>query len=193
MAHWGWYWKVKLKHNPKTLCSTLPCIDSFLLFKNNNKHSFKVPGYQLTALLSNNSFIVTYGKSKSHSYVIPFEKQSCNFGGFRHYFNCPLCKKRMRKLYFTHGAFLCRTCLNLGYNSQRQRASTRNMLLTSKIEKSLEARDGSLYKKPKWMKQITFEKLQDKHFEYEKKYEDALREELLTWYPNKRDEVLRLI
>ena len=193
MTHWGWYWKVKLKHRPKTLCSSLPCIDSFALFKNNTQHYFKLPNYQLTALPLEDRFTVTYGNNKRHSYVIPFEKQSCNYGGFRCYFHCPICKKRMRKLYFTHGAFLCRTCLNLGYNSQRQRASTRNMLLTNKIEKSLEAKGGSLYKKPKWMKQVTFKKLKDKYFEYETKSEDASRKEMLEWYPNKRAQIEMLI
>lgn len=33
MTHWGWYWKVKKKHIPKTLCSKLTAIDSFKLFK----------------------------------------------------------------------------------------------------------------------------------------------------------------
>jgi hypothetical protein len=189
MAHWGWYWKIKLKHKPKTLCSTLPSIDSFTLFKNNHLHSFKIPDYHLTALPSKDRFTVTYGKNKSHSYVIPFEKQSCNYGGFRYYFHCPICKKRMRKLYFTHGAFLCRKCLNLGYYSQRQRTSTRNMLNTSKIEKTLNAKRGSLYEKPKWMKLVTFERLRDRHFEYEVKWENATHQELLEWYPNKRDQI----
>ena len=193
MAHWGWYWKVKLNHNPKTLCSALPSIDSFELFKKHTKHSFKIPEYQLTAIPSNNCFTVTYGKSKNHSYVIPFEKQSCNYGGFRYYFHCPMCEKRMRKLYFTHGAFICRECLNLGYYSQRLVASTRNMLLAKKIEQMLKSKGGSLYKKPKWMKQVTFERLRDKHFEYDIKNEDALRDELLSYYPHKKDEILRLI
>lgn len=186
MAHWGWYWKVKLNHNPKVLCSALPAIDSFELFKNNTSHSFKIPNYQLTALPSNNYFSVTYGKNKEQSYVIPFEKQSCNYGGFRYYFHCPLCTKRMRKLYFTHGVFLCRKCLHLGYYSQRLIASTRNMLLTGKIEKTLEAKGGSLHEKPKWMKQVTFEKLQTQHEKYREKCEQATEKELLTWYPEKR-------
>ena len=189
MAHWGWYWKVKLKHNPKTLCSTLPSIDSFVLFKNNTQRYFKIPDYQLTAVPSNDCFPVTYGKNKQHSYVIPFEKQSCNYGGFRYYFNCPLCKKRMRKLYFTHGVFLCRNCLNLGYPSQRKRTSIRNMSLTGKIEETLEIKGGSLDKKPKWMKRVTFERLRDKHSEYDAKWEDANHKELLEWYPNRRDQI----
>jgi hypothetical protein len=189
MAHWGWYWKIKLKHIPKTLCSSLPSIDSFSLFKNNHLHSFKVPNYQLTAVPLNDCFNVTYGKNKQPSYTIPFEKQSCNYGGFRYYFHCPLCKKRMRKLYFTHGAILCRNCLHLGYDSQRLKPSTRNMFLTSKIEKMLEAKGGSLYEKPKWMKRITFERLRDKHFEYDMKNENAVRRELLEWYPNLKDQI----
>jgi hypothetical protein len=193
MAHWGWHWKIKLKHSPKTRCSSLLSIDSFAVFKNNHIHSFKIPNYQLSALPSKDGFTVTYGKNKQHSYVIPFEKQSCNYGGFRYYFHCPLCNKRIRKLYFTHGALICRKCLNLGYDSQRLRPSTRNMLLTSKIEKLLKAKGGSLHEKPKYMKRVTFERLIDKHFEYTKKWEDAIRNELLEWYPHKRDQIEILI
>lgn len=193
MAHWGWYWKIKLKHIPKTLCSNLPTIDSFSLFKNNKQCSFTVPNYQLKAILLDDCFAITYGKNKTHSYTINFEKQACNYGGYRYFFRCPMCKKRMRKLYFASGAFLCRKCLNLGYYSQRLITSTRNMLLTSKIEDLLKSKGGSLYEKPKYMKQKTFERLRDKHFEYETKWHDGIRNELLSYYPNKRDEVLRLI
>jgi len=31
MAHWGWYWKVKLKHTPKRLCSEVNRLDLFEL------------------------------------------------------------------------------------------------------------------------------------------------------------------
>ncbi len=193
MAHWGWYWKIKLKHSRKRLCCNLPIIDSFVLFKKDQKYTFTVPGYQLTAIPSDECFKVTYGKNKQHSYTIPFEKQSCNYGGYRYFFRCPICKKRMRKLYFTSGAFLCRKCLNLGYHSQILVPSTRNMLLTSKIEKLLKSKGGDLYEKPKYMKQKTFEKLRDKYFEYEEKWHNGIRKELLSYYPNKRDEVLKLI
>lgn len=193
MAHWGWYWKVKLKHKPKTLCSSLTSIDIHSFFKGNSKDGFKVPDYQLTAMPLEDRFAITYGKNKKPSYFIKFEKQVCNFGGYRYYFHCPLCKKRMRKLYFNGGVFLCRKCLNLGYFSQRLVASKRNMFLTSKIEKELKAKGGSLYDKPKYMKRKTFEWLRDKHFEYELKWDNALRSELLSYYPNKRDEILRLI
>ena len=37
MAHWGWYWKVKKKHVKRVLCSTLPRIDSFALYKGGAK------------------------------------------------------------------------------------------------------------------------------------------------------------
>jgi hypothetical protein len=52
------------------------------------------------------------------SYLITIERQQCNGCTF---FHCPAmnCNRRMRKLYYSCGFFLCRKCLGLGYRSQR--------------------------------------------------------------------------
>lgn len=55
----------------------------------------------------------------SHTfYKIPLEKLACNGCTF---FRCPGkdCNRRMRKLYYSQGNFLCRKCLNLNYSSQQ--------------------------------------------------------------------------
>ncbi|MCK5632870.1 hypothetical protein KAH94_03920, partial [bacterium] len=103
MAHWGWYWKIKLKHKRKCLCSGLITIDSFKMFKNKmgtrlckGKISYQIPKYVLKATLLDDHYNVTY--SDGH-YTIPIEKQPCNYGGFRYFFHCPQCDKRMRILY----------------------------------------------------------------------------------------------
>lgn len=33
MTHWGWYWKVKRKHQPKSVCDFTTSIDSVQFFK----------------------------------------------------------------------------------------------------------------------------------------------------------------
>lgn len=47
-----------------------------------------------------------------------------HFGGFLRWFTCPVCNKRIGKLYLPLGesAFLCRHCYNLGYRAQYIRA-----------------------------------------------------------------------
>ena len=53
-----------------------------------------------------------------------------NAGGFVHWFLCPGCNHRARKLYLPLGeaAFLCRKCHNLGYAAQQSRAFKRKCL-----------------------------------------------------------------
>lgn len=194
MTHWGWYWKIKRKHEPKALCNSwhFSEIDSFRMFKNkeliqlikesSNRTSFEIPSYNLKAtLLDNDSLNVTYNNG---SYIIPVEKKPCNYGGYYYFFHCPKCKIRMRKLYCMQGEYLCRKCLNLGYLTQRLRTSNRHLIMANKIKMILENKSGSLDRKPPWMKKKTFKNLKDKHFEYyEIKFGMALRNELMTYYP----------
>ncbi|MBD3272982.1 hypothetical protein GF385_01365 [Candidatus Dependentiae bacterium] len=184
MTHWGWYWRVKLKHRPKKLCSNFTEIDSFMFFKNGYWRAFSLPKINLTIIPNKDYFFeVFYGKEKKHFYKIPFERQKCNYGGYRYYFHCPLCDKRMRKLYFTNGAFLCRKCLNLGYYSQIKIPSRRYWSMQDKIEKKLEERGGSISEKPKYMKWSKFKKMVSRYYDYKKKSHDAAIKELLEWYP----------
>jgi hypothetical protein len=126
MTHWGWYWKVKRQYTPKGLCqqSSLAEINSFDMFKNkelvclvresSDQIALKIPHFDLTAvLMPDDSLSVTYDGG---AYLIPVEKKSCNYGGFCHFFHCPQCNARMRKLYCSDGRYLCRKCLKLGYS-----------------------------------------------------------------------------
>jgi hypothetical protein len=53
-----------------------------------------------------------------------------NAGGIVHWFLCPGCKHRARKLYLPLGeaAFLCRKCHNLGYGAQQSRVLRRKTI-----------------------------------------------------------------
>jgi len=192
MAHWGWYWKIKLKYKRKRLCSNLSTIDSFELFKNKigvelcrGRVAFEYPAYQLEATLLDDHYHVEYDGG---SYNIPIEKKACNYGGFRYFFHCPKCNRRMRILYCDKGKFLCRKCLNLCYFTQILRPTARCLIMGGKIRDKLHSMAGSIDKKPPWMKKKTFERLQNKYFDYyEIKYEEALHKELLEYYPHKKD------
>lgn len=162
------YW---LTQNKKQLCSHFMTIDSFNMFKNKegiewckNKVAFEIPHFKLKATLQDNRYEVEYNAG---SYAIPIDKQSCNYGGYRYFFHCPQCNKRMRILYCNDGKFLCRKCLNLGYFTQRLNPSTRWIIMASKTESKLKSMGGSLDRKPPWIKQKTFEALQEKYREYD--------------------------
>ena len=49
--------------------------------------------------------------------TIQFDHTSCNFGGYRKWFLCPRCNKRVAILYGAGKYFFCRHCYNLTYQS----------------------------------------------------------------------------
>lgn len=64
---------------------------------------------------------------ETQEHQIQLESTSCHFGGQRFWFTCPTpdCGRRAAILYFARIAFACRTCCELAYPSQRERAPDR--------------------------------------------------------------------
>lgn len=185
MTHWGWYWKVKKKHLTKKTCSSLVHIDSFKLYKNDMMSGFTVDPLEFRAEANPDHLKIIYGKRKQHSYTIPVDRLSCNYGGYRSYFRCPLCDCRMRFLYFAERSiFLCRKCLNLGYEIQRLRPTMRYEYTSQKVKELVQKRGGDLsaYKKPPRMHKDTYRRLSSKQFYYEHKSYQATNNELREWY-----------
>lgn len=183
MAHWGWYWRVKKKHIPRTtIDASLPVLDSFKIFKTTIA-GFTVEPLNIRVMLAGDQLHVWYGKSAKPSYAIQVEKQSCNFGGFRTFFHCPLCQKRMRMLYFVQRSiFSCRKCLNLCYETQRLRPSRRHTYTRNKIEALLKNKGGSVDGKPPHMHDTTYERLMSKHEYHQDKWHQAYNDDLRAWF-----------
>ena len=193
MVHWGWYWKIKKKHQKKAFCSSTTRLDSFKVFKHERFKKtgttrFWLTGYPLEAKLNGDHFHVVYGRLK-REYEIPVEKQACNYGGFRYFFHCPLCSKRMRFLYFAQGEFLCRKCLNLGYKTQRLRPTERFAFMCANIKKKVCNSGGNLSqgKKPPRMHKKTFKRLKDQADYYNAKSGQEKYKELKQWYGPKME------
>ena len=207
MTHWGWYWNVKNKNVPRRrLCSysSLCEIDSFKMFNNyqlvelvresSDKCSLYIPEYDLKAYLQDDDSLLV--KYKDGFYVIPVEKKPCNFGGYYYFFHCPLCDRRMRKLYCLAGLYRCRKCENLAYYTQRLRSAERFTIMYLKIEGYIKNRGGALKlgcsyfeldKKPPRMHRRTFQKLKDRVKYYDAKSGQALFEDARTWYGPKAE------
>lgn len=188
MNHWGWYWTVKKKHISRTLCSKLISIDSFKILQQNNNVGFTIQPLEIKAKLAGDHLEVTFRNRKDHSYAIQIDKLTCNYGGFRHYFKCPLCQCRMRILYFAENSiFICRKCLNLSYKSQKLRPTERYRQMSQKIKDQIKDKGGNIdfYNKPKYMHIDTYEKLKSKQFYYEAKSHQASNQELREWYGSK--------
>ena len=68
------------------------------------------------------------GEGRDHSYIVPMTSTSCNFGGVRWWFICPLvvngrvCHRRCRIIYMPPDAefFGCRECYKLTYESRQR-------------------------------------------------------------------------
>lgn len=96
-------------------------------------------------------------------YQVKLARQAVHFGGYRYWFLCPACQRKVALLYYDHGVFACRHCHNLGYRVQREQSYQQAIRKAEKLRKKLKWSDCILScpgDKPKWMHQRTFERLQ---------------------------------
>ncbi len=97
---------------------------------------------------------------------------TCNYGGHRYYGLCPACSRCVRSLYVLDGTIpVFRLCLEMVYFSQNATFSCR---LYKKLRSAKNKLNNDEWTKPKWMREKTFEQLQEKIFELGEKREIAL-------------------
>lgn len=143
----------------------MPCIDSFGVFS--EKIAFlSIHTLRIYAHLGCEGFI---GTCEGYPFFLGVEKQQCNYGGYRYFFKCSSCLRRMRKVYFSNRRFECRKCLNLGYRSQRLVASDRFRETKSKIIDALTLQYGSEVERPPRMWKTTYRKKQERIRDLEQK------------------------
>lgn len=53
-------------------------------------------------------------------YAVRLSQSPCHFGGYRWFFLCPRCNKRVAHLYHVGSMFTCRHCNNLTYQSRNK-------------------------------------------------------------------------
>ncbi|MFH2061066.1 MAG: hypothetical protein ABIJ59_19540 [Pseudomonadota bacterium] len=93
---------------------------------------------------------------------VSFGRTPCNYGGYRTWFLCPRCRKRVAVLYGAGKHFFCRHCYGLAYGSQQEGRLDRLMRKARKIRARLGASNDLLEPilfKPKNMHQKTFDRL----------------------------------
>lgn len=56
-------------------------------------------------------------RGKDYNYSIRLDKTPCNYGGYRYWFICPNCNKRVGVLYCA-GLYVCRHCIGASYQTQ---------------------------------------------------------------------------
>ena len=83
---------------------------------------------------------------RSYDYKVMLGRVTCNLGGFRWYFECINCYKRVGVLYSHGDYFVCRRCANLSYESCNQNKRFRGGIFKIIMN---ETKEEELYKKVK--------------------------------------------
>lgn len=79
-------------------------------------------------------------------YKVQLCTSNCNYGGFRYWFNCPHCSRRVGSLYCRRDYFTCRHCNYLTYES-RNLSGTQRLLANIIGHPKLEAIRGEVKRK----------------------------------------------
>lgn len=94
---------------------------------------------------------------------VSFDHTSCNYGGYREWFLCPRCLKRVAILYGAGKYFFCRHCYDLSYSSQQEgpidRIGRKARKARAKIGASTDLFAPVRCSIPKGMHQKTFKRL----------------------------------
>ncbi len=166
MSGWWNHWRRK-RHITKNRVERYLSVDSSEIYDNRlspfeeGEESF-IYGYKIKCYSSYALF--SFYSESDCSYRIPIETTSCNYGGTRHWFLCPIpnCNRRSKKLYLhPKGIFICRKCLNLAYSSQNKSAINRIIDKKWDLVQKLGADSDILIYKPKRMHQKTFDRMQE--------------------------------
>ena len=94
------------------------------------------PQIRLAYVISNDD-----GSKKEIKYAIPLEVTTCNYGGERYWFTCPLykngeiqrCNRRVGVLYMAGDYFACRHCYELTYSSRNENRGCAHFALLSTV------------------------------------------------------------
>lgn len=95
----------------------------------------------------------TQGQARDYAQRIKLDQTACHFGKSRPWALCPRCGRRVALLYLRGGQFACRQCQRVSYASQSQDALGRSWGKQHKLEAKL----GDDWRRPKGMRQATYD------------------------------------
>lgn len=90
--------------------------------------------------------------------TIRLVRSHCHYGGWRPWFTCPRCGRRVAIVYLG-SATGCRRCLRLRYPSQSEDFLGRSWRRTGRIARKLEREIDDFPRRPKRMRRRTYERL----------------------------------
>ena len=102
---------------------------------------------------------------KEYSCDLKVSNTPCTYGGYRYWWLCPQCSKRVSVLYCA-GLYVCRHCINAPYGSQLQQPIDRVFSRISEIRARLGWQQGVIHgvgAKPRYMHSKAFDRLVNEH------------------------------
>lgn len=118
---------------------------------------------------SGDSIELSYNvNSEPVAYKVELDKTPCNYGGYRSWFICLHCSKRVGVIYLRGKYFMCRKCSNLNYASSQESGNWNNEAIRQldRIQKKLNCEDWApmdcIYQtpvRPKGMHRRTYKRL----------------------------------
>ncbi|QQE81548.1 hypothetical protein [Alicyclobacillus sp. SO9] len=141
---------------------------------------------KLTVTVSGDELTLEYdthirGVKESVKETVAISHTICNYGGGRPWFKCPGCFSRVGKLYLHDGAFRCRECHNLTYQScQATHDPTRETMEgVKRIRRKMGAEGDMIYPnaptpcRPTGMHTSKYNRLRQQLMQAEQTYQDA--------------------
>lgn len=164
MGRWWNYWRRK-GHVPKKRVENYRSLDCSWCY---DKREYPLEegedawlhGYHLKLF---SSYVLAFFQNKSEDcqYKISVVATKCNYGGQRHWFLCPVCSRRSKKLYLYSGSiFVCRKCLNLAYSTQNRSRLDRIIDKKWELIRKMGGDSEFIIHKPKRMHRKTFDRIQ---------------------------------
>jgi hypothetical protein len=164
MGKWWRYWRNK-GHRTKDRVEHYRCLDCSQYY-DNRKYPFVegedawFRGCRLN-LFSSHALVILSSQEKEYRYPITVVPTNCHYGGQRHWFLCPFCTRRSKKLYLSGGLFLCRKCLKLAYSTQNRSDTDRIIDKKWDLIRKFGGDCEWSIKRPKGMHQKTFEQYRE--------------------------------
>jgi hypothetical protein len=108
-----------------------------------------------------------------------FDQTSCHYGGYRKWFLCTRCRKRVAVIYGSGKYFLCRHCYNLTYDSCNTSPLQRVFDKADKLKEKLGGKPGfanPVPYRPKGMHRKTYNRITTNIYRLEGIGEDGMME-----------------
>lgn len=124
------------------------------------------------------SVILAYQyQGKEYRYAVAVSSTACNYGGYRYWWHCPKCERRVGILY-CEGFYTCRHCIGANYATQLTQPIDKLFKNVADLRNRLGWQAGIAHgqgNRPKGMHQATFNRLTHEHQQLQQQIIGKLR------------------